>query len=104
MVEHGEEEQERNPNVTVHENVGPGHSEYDETEAVSFAWEELRAKRNFRLKRVDVYQGVLLYNTLTEAQQTELATYRQALLDLPNDYDTPEEAMTNIPEKPDWMS
>lgn len=104
MVEHGEEEQERNPNVTVHENVGPGHPEYDETGAVSFAWEELRAKRNFRLKKVDVYQGVLLYNTLTEAQQTELATYRQALLDLPSDYDDPYEAMANIPEKPDWMS
>ena len=44
MVEHGEEEQERNPNVTVHENVGPGHSEYDETEKVAFAWDELRAK------------------------------------------------------------
>ena len=54
MVEHGEEEQERNPNVTVDYNVGPGHSLYDETEADAFAWEELRAKRNFRLKRVDV--------------------------------------------------
>ena len=103
MVEHGEEEQERNPKVTVHENVGPGHSEYDETEKFAFAWDELRAKRNFRLKRVDVYQGVLLYNTLTEAQQTELATYRQALLDLPSDYDDPYQAMANLPTIPSWL-
>ena len=104
MVEHGIEEQQRNPNVTVHENVGPGHAQYDETEKVSFAWDELRAKRKFRLKQVDVYQGVLLYNTLTEAQQTELATYRQALLDLPSDYDDPYEAMANLPTIPSWMA
>ena len=104
MVEHGEEEQERNPNVTVDYNVSPGHSLYDETEADAFAWEELRAKRNFRLKRVDVYQGVLLYNTLTETQQTELATYRQALLDLPSDYDDPHEAMANLPTIPSWLN
>jgi len=33
-----------------------------------------------------------------------LATYRQALLNLPNDYDTPEEARANIPAKPSWMN
>ena len=104
MVEHDEEEQERNPNVTVDYNVSQGHPLYDETEADAFAWEELRAKRNFRLKRVDVYQGVLLYNTLTEAQQTELATYRQALLDLPSDYDDPYEAMANLPTIPSWLN
>ena len=68
------------------------------------AWYDFRIERDYLLRKMDVYQGVLLYNTLTEAQQTELATYRQALLDLPNDYDTPEEAMANIPEKPDWMT
>ena len=104
MVEHDEEEQERNPNVTVDYNVGPGHPLYDETEADAFAWEELRAKRNFRLKRVDVYQGVLLYNTLTETQQSELATYRQALLDLPSDYNDPYEAIANLPTIPSWLN
>ena len=100
-----EEETPSNPsNVTVHYNVGPGHSEYDGDAHISFAWDELRAKRNFRLKKVDVYQGVLLYNTLTETEQNELATYRQALLDLPSDYDDPYEAMANLPTKPSWLN
>ena len=98
-------EEETTPsNVTVHYNVGPGHSEYDENGHISFAWEELRGLRMRRLKKVDIYQGVLLYNSLSATQQTELAEYRQALLNLPNDYDTPEEAHTNFPTKPSWMA
>ena len=104
MVEHGIEEEPAPSHVTVHYNVGPGHPEYDENGHISFAWEELRMKRASRLRKVDIYQGVLVYNTLTEAQQTELATYRQALLNLPNDYDTPEEAHANMPAKPSWMN
>lgn len=81
---------------------------YDESitdeDRLGQAWSDFRLERDYLLSQMDVYQGVLIYNTLTEAQQAELATYRQALLDLPNDYDTPEEAMANIPEKPDWMS
>ena len=52
---------------------------------------------------MDKYQLAIPYSLLTDAQKEELATYRQALLDLPNDYDTPEEAMTNIPEPPSWL-
>ena len=97
------EEEYINPNVTVHYNVGPGHELYNPDSAEEFAWEELRGLRMRRLQKVDTYQGVLLYNSLTEEQQDELATYRQALLNLPNDYDTPEEAHANMPAKPSWM-
>jgi len=103
MVEHGTEDEQTPSNVTVHYNVGPGHPEYDENGHISFAWEELRARRAMRLKKVDIYQGVLVYNTLTEEQQNELATYRQALLDLPSDYDDPFEAMANLPTIPSWF-
>tara|TARA_R100001230_G_C5576765_1_gene96885 strand:+ start:202 stop:516 length:315 start_codon:yes stop_codon:yes gene_type:complete len=104
MVEHGIEDEQTPSNVTVHYNVGPGHPEYDENGHISFAWEELRARRAMRLKKVDIYQGVLVYNTLTEEQQNELATYRQALLDLPSDYDDPFEAMANLPTIPSWLN
>tara|TARA_R100000005_G_C4982227_1_gene191679 strand:+ start:1542 stop:1751 length:210 start_codon:yes stop_codon:yes gene_type:complete len=67
-------------------------------------WEEVRGFRDSKLIQMDVYQLAVPYSQLTDSQKEELATYRQALLDLPNDYDTPEEAMANIPEKPDWMS
>jgi len=87
----------------VHRNVGPGHPKYDPAGAEDFAWEELRGLRMRRLQKVDTYQGVLLYNSLSATQQTELAEYRQALLNLPNDYDTPEEAHANMPAKPSWM-
>ena len=100
MVEHGTEDEQTPSNVTVHYNVGPGHPEYDENGHISFAWEELRARRAMRLKKVDIYQGVLVYNTLSEEQQNEVATYRQSLLDLPSYYDDPFEAMANLPTIP----
>ena len=66
-------------------------------------WEEVRGKRDSELLNMDKYQLAIPYSLLTDAQKEELATYRQALLDLPNDYDTPEEAMDNLPEKPSWL-
>jgi len=67
-------------------------------------WEELRGKRDSELLNMDKYQLVIPYSELTQTQKEELATYRQALLDLPNDYETPEEAWDNIPEKPSWLN
>tara|TARA_Y100000004_G_scaffold97310_1_gene108928 strand:- start:215 stop:424 length:210 start_codon:yes stop_codon:yes gene_type:complete len=66
-------------------------------------WEEVRGQRDSELLNMDKYQLAIPYSLLTDTQKEELATYRQALLDLPNDYDTPEEAMDNLPEKPSWL-
>ena len=66
-------------------------------------WDELRGIRDTALLVMDKYQLVLSYDGLTQTQKNELATYRQELLDLPNDYDTPEEAWDNFPTKPSWM-
>ena len=68
------------------------------------SWDELRGKRDSELLNMDKYQLVIPYSLLTDLQKEELATYRQALLNLPNDYDTPEEAHANIPAKPSWMN
>ena len=97
-----QEEEYVNPNVTVSYNVGPGHELYDASGADDFAWQEFRERRNQQLKRLDKYQGILFYNTLTETQQSELTNYRQDLLDA-TDYDTIEEALENWPSRPDWM-
>ena len=81
-------------------------SYYDDTitdaDKLATAWDEVRAIRDTYLKRVDIHQGVLRYNTLTETQQAELATYRQALLDI-TDEDTPDDAIANMPVKPEWV-
>ena len=54
-----------------------------------------REIRNAALDDMDIYQQVLRYNDLTAEQQTELATYRTALLD---------STVTLImPTKPTWM-
>jgi len=66
-------------------------------------WEEVRGQRDSELLKMDKYQLAIPYSLLTDTQKEELATYRQALLDLPNDYDTPEEAMDNLPDKPSWL-
>ena len=67
-------------------------------------WDELRGMRDTALLNMDKYQLMIPYSLLTDSQKDELATYRQALLNLPNDYDTPEEAYANMPAKPSWMS
>ena len=67
-------------------------------------WDELRGMRDTALLQMDKYQLVLSYDWLTQTEKNELATYRQELLDLPNEYDTPEEAWDNFPTKPSWMS
>ena len=81
-------------------------SYYDETitdeDRLATAWDEVRAIRDTYLKRVDIHQGVLRYETLTATQQAELAVYRQALLDITEE-GSPEEAISNMPVKPEWV-
>ena len=67
-------------------------------------WDELRGIRYELLKEMDIYQLVIPYNNLTDSQKTELEQYRQDLLSLPQDYNTPELAYANIPTKPTWMN
>ena len=67
-------------------------------------WDELRGMRDTALLQMDKYQLVLSYDGLTQTEKNELAAYRQELLDLPNEYDTPEEAWDNFPTKPSWMN
>jgi hypothetical protein len=67
-------------------------------------WDELRGIRDTALLNMDKYQLVIPYAALTQTQKDELATYRTALLTLPQDHDTPEEAWDNFPTKPSWMS
>ena len=66
-------------------------------------WDELRGIRQGLMKEMDIYQLSIIYNSLTDEQKTELQQYRQDLLNLPQNYDTPQEAYDNIPTKPEWM-
>ena len=67
-------------------------------------WDELRGERDTELLEMDKYQLTLAYAELTQTQKNELATYRKALLTLPQDYDTAGEALANFPTKPSWMT
>ena len=67
-------------------------------------WDELRGMRDTALLQMDKYQLTLAYAALTQTQKDELATYRTALLTLPQDHDTPAEAEANFPTKPTWMT
>tara|TARA_R110002012_G_scaffold85141_7_gene212399 strand:+ start:3164 stop:3400 length:237 start_codon:yes stop_codon:yes gene_type:complete len=66
-------------------------------------WDELRNIRMQKLLHMDRYQLSIRYDTLTDAQKTELQQYRTDLLTLPQDYNTPQEAYDNIPVKPTWF-
>jgi hypothetical protein len=67
-------------------------------------WDELRGMRDTALLVMDKYQLTLAYAALTQTQKNELATYRTALLTLPQDHDTAAEASANFPTKPSWMA
>ena len=79
---------------------------YDETitdeDRLADAWDEVRNVRKGLLKVVDVYQGTLLYNSLTKTKQNQLAKYRQDLLDI-TDMKSPDEAMKSFPKPPKWL-
>lgn len=79
---------------------------YDESitddDRLANAWDEVRDHRAVLLRKVDVYQGVLLYNSLTKAKQDELAKYRQELLDITN-VESPGKAMESFPQSPKWL-
>jgi hypothetical protein len=66
-------------------------------------WEELRGYRDERLYEMDRYQLSIRYDSLTDTQRIELAQYRTDLLNLPQNYSTPEEAHSNIPSAPAWF-
>lgn len=66
-------------------------------------WDEFRGFRQGLLKEMDTHQLSIIYDGLTDSQKTELQQYRQDLLDLPQNYDNPQEAFDNIPSKPSWM-
>lgn len=59
-----------------------------------------RQHRDQRLTAIDQVNPVW-YNSLTELQQTELATYRQALLDVPQQSGFP--TAVEWPAKPTWL-
>ena len=67
-------------------------------------WDELRGLRDSALLQMDKYQLTLAYAELTQTQKNELATYRTALLTLPQNHDTAVEAEANFPTKPSWMT
>ena len=66
-------------------------------------WDYLRQDRNSALKNIDKYQLTLVYADLTDLKKNELTEYRNALLDLPSAYSTPDECYANFPKKSTWM-
>ena len=66
-------------------------------------WDEFRGFRQGLLKEMDTHQLSIIYDGLTDSQKTELQQYRQDLLDLPQNYDNPQDAFDNMPSKPEWM-
>jgi hypothetical protein len=101
--------------TNVHANVVPGH--WDRTQyrvidnqvvaqTVDLDPDQAQAKIQARSQRDKFLTAIdrvnpVWYNTLTTQQQQELATYRQALLDVPQQSGFP--ATVNWPAKPTWL-
>jgi hypothetical protein len=67
---------------------------------IDFMQRKMRSLRDDMLAQIDRVNPVR-YATLTDQQQAELATYRQALLDVPQQMDFPTDVVW--PAKPAWL-
>jgi len=57
------------------------------------AWQDIREKRNFLLKQSDLHVLADLWEQLTVEEKQKISKYRQALRDLPTQYDSPEKVV-----------
>ena len=58
---------------------------------------ELRTERNARLAATDFYMLVDVFNNLSEGDREIVRQYRQALRDLPANYDGKKEVKWHVP-------
>tara|TARA_R100001086_G_C11654346_1_gene208311 strand:- start:128 stop:331 length:204 start_codon:yes stop_codon:yes gene_type:complete len=64
-------------------------------------WQTLKSERRTNLMDSDKF--MLSDYPITNEEKTELMTFRQTLRDLPQDYETAQEAFDNYPEIPECM-
>ena len=72
-----------------------------EKQEVELTWDRIREERMSHLRQTDKY--MMTDYPLTEEQSEELLQYRSTLRDLPETYDTPEEAAENYPPLPSFV-
>jgi hypothetical protein len=62
--------------------------------AFELTWEDIRGARNVELEATDKYEFIPpVRASLTQAQRDAMDSYRQALRDLPQQYDTPSQVL-----------
>lgn len=72
-------------------------------EAREIKLEAVRAAREPKLKRVDVLSNIAYLNSWTAGEKTELKNYRQALLDITEEYkDTPSLLDSLVVDEIEW--
>ena len=74
------------------------------------SWDNIKIEREHLLKESDYWLLADRYSTLSEEQQNEIVSYRQALRDITDYYDETDEdsygadeARENFPSIPLWM-
>ena len=70
-------------------------------ELIDETWERVRTVRDVQLEATD--RLMALSDRWTDEQMTALLTYRQALRDLPQTYESANEAADNFPEAEEWF-
>lgn len=70
---------------------------------VDRTWDDLRLLRNHYLAETDTWLLADRHSLLSTEQKAHITTWRQALRDLPTQYDTANEAWDNFPEPEAWV-
>ena len=67
----------------------------------SLTWGDIRSVRKSELERTDLYYLKDRWDQLSTTRKGELNTYRQTLRDLPENFESADDAADNWPEVPE---
>lgn len=67
--------------------------EEDAARELEIGWTQIRSQRDEMLKQSDLFVLIDKWELLTEEQKQEIRVYRQALRDIPQNFETPEDVV-----------
>ena len=66
-------------------------------------WQSVKAVRKIYFKKTDLWYLKDRWDNLSSTKKGQLNSFRQAMRDLPQNYDDATEAMANFPTPEDWF-
>jgi hypothetical protein len=86
-------EEDRVREVIVTRDKTPEEIEEEQNKELEMQWHQIRNRRDNLLKQSDLLVLIDKWETLTEERKEEIRVYRQALRDIPQSFESPEDVV-----------